>query len=95
MSIVVQQTVVAWNWCWINKVGFIGTRCDPVDSSYSVCSNITVGLNGTDYLITGEDILEDLRVVFKPWQSVLCIILYALIFRFLTYLALRHFHKPN
>lgn len=70
-------------------------RCDPDDSAYTACANITAGYNGSDYLITGEDVLKDLKVVFEPWQSVLCVILYALIFRFLTYLTLRHFHKPK
>ncbi|XP_062505359.1 uncharacterized protein LOC134182053 [Corticium candelabrum] len=90
-------SLITYTWDALLSLEFMGSspfRCDHVISSYSVCENITA-TNGSHYLITGDDVLQSFDVALRPWQSVMCLLLYSLIFRILTYLALRYLHKPK
>lgn len=62
--------------------------CAPLDSSYAGCRN-----NGT--IIQGSEVLEKLNVSRTVGENIAALLLFIVVFRVLTYLALRFLHKPK
>lgn len=62
--------------------------CAPLDSSYAGCRN-----NGT--IIQGSEVLEKLNVSRTVGENIAALLLFIVLFRVLTYLALRFLHKPK
>lgn len=62
--------------------------CAPLDSSYAGCRN-----NGT--IIQGSEVLQKLNVSRTVGENIAALLLFIVVFRVLTYLALRFLHKPK
>ena len=76
-------------------------RCNADASSYAVCgANVTqvttyANSNGTQMLIPGTDVLEQLDVTLPLYAVYLLLIAIGLTFRTLAYFALRFLHRKH
>ena len=77
-------------------------RCNEESSSYLICSanNSTgmmsdVAINGTQPMIPGTDVLEQLGVTLPFYSMYLLLIGSGLIYRILAYFALRYLHRGH
>ena len=77
-------------------------RCNEESSSYLICSanNSTgmmsdVAINGTQPMIPGTDVLEQLGVTLPFYGMYLLLIGSGLIYRILAYFALRYLHRGH
>lgn len=62
-------------------------------SEYAVCTNSNSSfLNAT---ISGTDVLETLNVGTPFYANMLILILFAVVIRYIAYLALRYLHRPK